>query len=230
MKNHTLLSKSFYHYCHFTLFFLFVSNLNYLNATTTTQNFEDCYLPAPQNAQVTKVNSYSASVKWDRVEGGVGYFIKIYEIVNEIANPIPVQEYEQTDTVRLFNNLASGRKYKVTIGAICPLSQAVRLRDDNANTAIVYAIIQDDVIFSKRPTNPFNSQINLTYEVATEGIINIGIFDANGTQVLPVITDEYQQQGTYQTDIKTEGIKPGMYFLNFRRGKTVKTIKLIKLN
>jgi Secretion system C-terminal sorting domain len=70
----------------------------------------------------------------------------------------------------------------------------------------------------------------MTYEVATPGIINMAIYDSNGTAVVPIVTNEYKEQGTYQIDVKTEGIKPGMYFLNFRRDNTVRTLKLMKLD
>ena len=235
MENRTFLnklSKSFYPSI---LFFLFFVQTNSNKATPIffdkpTNIYEECYLPAPQNAHVEKVNSYSASVKWNAVEGNAGYIVKIYEIVNDVFNPIPVQEYEQQDTFRLFTNLASGRKYKIAIGAICPSSQSVSMRDDDVNMAIIYAVVQDEVVFSRRPANPIANQVNLTYEIATPGIVNIGIFDANGTQIIPIINNEYQGQGTYQINIKTEGVKPGIYFLNFRRDRTTKTLKLMKLN
>jgi hypothetical protein len=231
MKNCTSLNKSLNLFI--LLFFFFIQT----NPNKATQiffdkpiNIEDgCYLPAPKNAKIEKVNSYSASVKWDVVAGNDGYIVRIYEVVNDVFNPIPVQEYRQQDTFRLFTNLASGRRYKIAIGAVCPQTQEIGSRD-GANVAIVYAVVYDEVVFSVRPTNPFNNQINTSYEVATPGIVNMGIYDTNGTEVIPIVTNEYKEQGTYQIDIKTEGVKPGMYFLNFRREGTVKTLKLMKLN
>jgi hypothetical protein len=229
MKNYTFLNKSFA----LLLFFFFaLANSNKstpLFTEKTTPIFDNCDLPAPTNATVTKVNSYSASVKWDQVIGSAGYSVRIYEIVNEVLNIVPIQEYEQQDTFRLFLNLASGRKYKITITPICPVSQGIDLRSDD-NTAIVYTVAHDELIFSKRPANPFRDQINLTYEIATPGIVNMGLLDANGTQVISVVNNEYREQGTYQTDIKTEGVKPGLYFLKYQNGETVKTLKLLKLN
>lgn len=229
MKNYTLLNKSFA----LLLFFFFAfANSNkstplYINKSTPT--FDNCNLPAPTNAAVTKVNSYSASVKWDQVTGSAGYSVRIYEIVNEVLNVVPIQEYEQQDTFRLFLNLASGRRYKIAITPICPASQAIGLRSDD-NTTIVYAVAHDELIFSTRPTNPFRNQINLTYEIATPGIVNMGLLDVNGTQIVSIVKNEYREQGTYQTDIKTEGVKPGLYFLKYQNGETVKTLKLLKLN
>ena len=232
MENRTFLNKTIKF---FILVFIFFLQTNPNKATQIffdkpTINVDGCYLPAPQNAKLEKVNSYSASVKWDVVSGNDGYIVRIYEIVNNVFNPIPVQEYRQQDTFRLFTNLASGRRYKIAIGAVCPETQDISVRDGGANVAIVYAVVQDDIVFSVRPTNPFSSQINMTYEMATPGIVNMGIYDGNGAEVLPAITNEYKEQGTYQINIKTDGLQPSMYFLNFRREGTVKTLKLMKLN
>lgn len=228
MKNYTFLNKfcPFWLLCFFTL-------TNSINATTLLTNkptpiLDGCNLPAPSNAAVAKVSSYSASVKWDEVIGTAGYSVRIYEIVNEVLNPTPIQEYDQQDTFRLFTNLASGRRYKITITPICPVSQTVGPRSED-NTAVVYAIVHDELVFSQRPTNPFSSEIRLTYEIATPGIVNMSIFDDNGTQIIQIVNNKYQEQGTYQTDIKTEAVKPGLYFLNYQNGSTTKTLKLLKV-
>lgn len=227
MKNYTFLNKSF-----FLLLFFFFALTNTNQSTPlfidTPPTFDGCNLPAPANAVVAKVSSYSASVKWDQVMGTAGYSVRIFEIVNEVFNPTPIQEYDQQDTFRLFTNLASGRRYKITITPICPVSQTVGFRSDD-NTAVVYAIVHDEIIFSERPTNPFSSQIRLIYEIATPGIINMGIFDVNGTEIIPIVHNKYQEQGTYQTNIKTEAVKPGLYFLNYQNGSTTKTLKLLKV-
>jgi hypothetical protein len=228
MKNYTFLNKFW-----LCLLFFFFALANSNKATPPfnekqTPIFDGCNLPAPTNAAATKVSSYSASVNWDEVIGAGGYSVRIYEIINEVLNPTPIQEYDQQDTFRLFTNLASGRRYKITITPICPASQTIGFRSED-NTAVVYAVVHDELIFSQRPTNPFNSQIRLTYEIATPGIVNMGIFDVNGTEIIPIVHNKYQEQGTYQTNIKTEAVKPGLYFLNYQNGSTTKTLKLLKV-
>lgn len=230
MKNFTSFVKSLFKIT-FVCFLLTLTNSTkaatlYANNAITT--VDDCDLPAPSNARVVKVNSYSASVSWSDVAGNAGYRVQIYEVINEVTNPVAIQDYEQQTTGRVFTNLMSGRKYKITIEAICPVSQSFNLR--SGNRAVVVAVIHDDIIFSQRPTNPFSSQINLTYEIATPGLVDMGILDANGTQIIQVVNNQYKEQGTYQTTIPTEGVKPGMYFLNYRRGSTVRTLKILKLN
>jgi Secretion system C-terminal sorting domain len=229
MNNYTFSSKAFFL---FVLFFLAVANSNkatplFLEKLTLT--FDNCNLPAPTNAVVTKVNSYSASVKWDNVVGAAGYYVRIFEIVNGVLNTTPVQEYEQQDTFRLFTNLASGRRYRIGITTLCPASQDLGSRGSD-NTTIVYTILHDEVVFSQRPTNPFAGRINLTYEIATPGIVNMNILDMNGAPVIPVVQNEYKEQGTYQTTINTETVQPGLYFLNYQNGQNIKTLKLLKLN
>ena len=232
MKNLTFLNKSFYTCILISLLF---TQTNISKATSIffdkpNNTYNNCYLPAPQNAHVEKVNSYSASVKWDGVNGNAGYLVRIYEIVDNVFNTTPVQEYEQQDTFRLFTNLASGRTYKIAISAICPETQSVTMRDEDVNQAIVYAVVQDDIVFSKRPTNPFSSHIDLTYEVAVPGVVNITILDMNGVAIIPVVRNEYREQGTYQTSTIPVAGNPGLYFLNFRKQTTAKTLKLMKIN
>ncbi len=230
------LTKSFSTKLFYSFIFLFVFFIQ-INPNKATPVFSDrlninddgCYLPAPQNARIEKVNSYSLTVKWDAVAGNAGYFVRIYEIVNNVLNPTPVQESDVQEPAKLFTNLASGRKYRIAIGAICPQSQGVTGRD-GSNVTVIEGIVHDEILFSQHPTNPFSGQIKLTYEIAKSGMVNMGLYDVNGTEVVPVMKNEFKEQGTYQQDIKTEGVKPGLYFLNVRKEETIETLKLMKLN
>ncbi len=110
------------------------------------------------------------------------------------------------------------------------LTQIKKNIDPDKDSTLRTGVLHDDIIFAVRPTNPFTSQINLTYEIAKSGVVNMDLFDINGRAVISVVNNEYREKGTYQININTEGVKSGFYFLNYRSGSNVKTLKLLKVN
>ena len=231
MENHIHFSKCIYPYIFICFLFTIINPIKSVPLVNDKpiNICNNCNLAAPSHAVAVKINSYSASVKWNAVEGNAGYYIQIFGVLNGTLGFVPIQQFEQQDTSTLFTNLVSGRTYKIVIRTICPSSRAIGLRNDYSNATVVYAVVQDDIVFSQRPQNPFSNQINLTYEIAQAGNVSMGIFDGNGHEIIPILKNEYKEQGTYNTDIKTEGVNPGMYYLNYKSGQTVRTLKLLKI-
>ena len=62
-----------------------------------------------------------------------------------------------------------------------------------------------------------------------DGNVTMNLFDINGRIVQSVINNEYRTQGSHQINTNTDGLMPGMYFLNYQSGRTMRTLKLLKI-
>jgi CotH kinase protein/Lamin Tail Domain/Chitobiase/beta-hexosaminidase C-terminal domain/Secretion system C-terminal sorting domain len=86
-----------------------------------------------------------------------------------------------------------------------------------------------DGVFNMYP-NPFDDLITIYYEVPTDGVVSLRVYDLTGrlvTEILP--SSNYQKQGAYQITISATalGLSNGMYLFQMQTSSFTKTVKMI---
>ena len=74
--------------------------------------------------------------------------------------------------------------------------------------------------------NPFNPITTISWEIPTDGLVTLKIFDILGKEIY-TIADEYQQAGSYQRNFDGSSLSSGMYFFTLQSGSFVQTRKMI---
>ena len=73
--------------------------------------------------------------------------------------------------------------------------------------------------------NPFNPTTNIDYTLNQEGHVSLIVFNAAG-QVVKVLNDGFQQQGSYSTKFNGQGLPSGIYFYQLKTDYGVLTKKM----
>ena len=73
--------------------------------------------------------------------------------------------------------------------------------------------------------NPFNPTTNIDYTLNQEGHVSLIVFNAAG-QVVKVLNDGFQQQGSYSTKFNGQGLPSGIYFYQLKTDNGVLTKKM----
>jgi hypothetical protein len=76
--------------------------------------------------------------------------------------------------------------------------------------------------------NPFNPVTTIKYEVPSNGIIALRIFDILGREVATLV-NEQKQLGKYDVQWNASNNSSGLYFYRIQAGKFVETKKMILL-
>jgi len=97
---------------------------------------------------------------------------------------------------------------------------------DSIQTGISEVNIQQFII-DIHP-NPFKTTLQLNYELKQASKVNIAIYNNIG-EIIEVLIDNYQQQGTQHITFDAEKLKPGVYFCMLKTRDGVQTTKIIKL-
>ena len=74
--------------------------------------------------------------------------------------------------------------------------------------------------------NPFNPITTISWEIPTDGLVTLKIYDILGKEIY-TIADEYQQAGSYQRNFDGSSLSSGMYFFTLQSGSFVQTRKMI---
>jgi Secretion system C-terminal sorting domain len=178
-----------------------------LRISTAIRNFT--YTPGPINAGIV-------SYKW----------------ISENDSQV---DYIESDT-HLFENLPGG-----------DLTMIVELvdRDYNSYDPVVSDTIHvfstqsgaGEELYSTLPTitelmpaypNPFNPSINITYNVAQPGVVDLKIYDTLG-RLVATLVNESRSPGVYSTVWNNNSISSGMYFIKFSMGNINQTQKIIRM-
>lgn len=120
-------------------------------------------------------------------------------------------------------SLTSGRAIKFTTS-----SQYTTIADDNIDN------LPTRLSLAQNYPNPFNPTTNISYELPSEAIVNLEIFDILGRKVLTLV-DEYQSGGrrtiTWDSrDSDNNQVSAGIYFYRLKVGdnQIVKKMALLK--
>ena len=82
-------------------------------------------------------------------------------------------------------------------------------------------------LFSAFP-NPFNSNVNITFELSSKDNISINIFDLNGKQVYTLI-DQSMEKGKYNLGWSADAYPSGIYLYTLESASYIETKKMILL-
>ena len=77
--------------------------------------------------------------------------------------------------------------------------------------------------------NPFRSSILIDYKLLHPDNVKISIYNNNNCELVNVILDEYQKQGSQQVIYDTRNLKSGIYYCLLQTKKESQMIKMIKL-
>jgi Secretion system C-terminal sorting domain len=80
-------------------------------------------------------------------------------------------------------------------------------------------------LFQNYP-NPFNPATTICYEVPTNGIVVLGVFDVLGREVETLVNSS-KQPGQYQVKFDGSNLASGMYFCRLQAGQYTQTRKML---
>lgn len=76
--------------------------------------------------------------------------------------------------------------------------------------------------------NPFQEQLQLTYEVARSGWVHLGIYDASGREVAPLV-DRWVESGAHVEPFHGDDLGAGLYFVRLQSGGRTTLRKVVLL-
>lgn len=80
----------------------------------------------------------------------------------------------------------------------------------------------------KSSPNPFTNSFNIEFELDTESVTNLMVFDALGRIVESVVVDTNLGFGKHQYQIDSSRLESGVYYVQLRTNNGSQTIKIIK--
>jgi hypothetical protein len=95
-----------------------------------------------------------------------------------------------------------------------------------SNTIDVEIEIPVEFNLSQNYPNPFNPATKIAYQIPTEGLVKIKIFDLLGREVKTLV-NEVKSAGSYEVFFDAIGLASGVYFYRLMSGDFIETKKLI---
>jgi hypothetical protein len=83
----------------------------------------------------------------------------------------------------------------------------------------------ESVEYLRIAPNPVRGQMQVDFSVDHYSTLDISVFNALGQQVLQVATDDYV--GKHSMTVQTQALNSGIYFLNIRSEKGIKTARFV---
>jgi uncharacterized delta-60 repeat protein len=87
--------------------------------------------------------------------------------------------------------------------------------------------VNDETVISIYP-NPTSGSATLTHTAPTEDELSISIISVEGKTIEVISDHEKISSGTYQKDISTEGMAPGMYFIKISTSANTSISRFVK--
>jgi hypothetical protein len=106
--------------------------------------------------------------------------------------------------------------------------EAVTLTLDTDATTDIYENVTTNNSITAYP-NPFSDNTTITFENPNNGKVNLSIYNSIGQEVFTVI-DKVLPASTYNKEINTDRLKPGIYFYNLTTTESIISKKMIKVN
>jgi len=88
------------------------------------------------------------------------------------------------------------------------------------------SILPDQYKLSQNYPNPFNPTTTINYELPTDGIVTIKIFDLVGKEIATLV-NESKKAGSYQVLFNGQNFSSGIYFYKIEVGNFVETRKMV---
>jgi hypothetical protein len=87
-------------------------------------------------------------------------------------------------------------------------------------------ILPTEVSLSNAYPNPFNPVTMLTYDVPSDMVVSMGIYDVRGRLVHELVND-MREQGRYEVTWNADQHSSGVYMIKMTAGSTVKVQKVM---
>ncbi len=88
------------------------------------------------------------------------------------------------------------------------------------------SVIPENYSLSQNYPNPFNPSTMINYQLPTNNLVTLKVFDIIGREVATLV-NERQEAGTYQTLFNAQGLSSGLYFYQLRAGNYSEVKKML---
>ncbi|OGU45142.1 MAG: hypothetical protein A3G43_12830 [Ignavibacteria bacterium RIFCSPLOWO2_12_FULL_56_21] len=144
----------------------------------------------------------------------------------DVSNPSAPFEAGYFDGVPQSRGVAAQGAYVYVAEKIDGLT--VYANDLATSVEQVGSIVPDRFSLSQNYPNPFNPSTTIRYELASQGHVQLRIFDVLGRDVATLV-DEVQQAGVYRTSWNAAGIAGGVYYYRLTSDRLTLSNKMILL-
>ncbi|MDP3684017.1 MAG: carboxypeptidase regulatory-like domain-containing protein, partial [Ignavibacteria bacterium] len=79
---------------------------------------------------------------------------------------------------------------------------------------------------SQNYPNPFNPSTSISYQLPTNGLVTIKVYNVIGKEIATLV-NEFQQSGNYSKEFNANGLTSGVYFYTIKSGSFSATKKMI---
>lgn len=145
------------------------------------------------------------------------------QVIQITGASYPVTVKTSGVAVKIQDVASSGRKMTATIS-----NGGQFVIADPAVTAIQVSSIESPATFAlgQNYPNPFNPSTVINYQVATNGLTTMKLYDVLGCEVMSLV-NEVKPAGSYSVTLNAAGLKSGVYFYTLRSGNYSATKKLV---
>ncbi|HAY32706.1 MAG TPA: T9SS type A sorting domain-containing protein [Ignavibacteria bacterium] len=160
-----------------------------------------------------------------------------FNIERAVYNNGNLSEWSTVGNVEGHGNSTVSNSYSFTDRSLNAGIYTYRLKQIDFNGNFEYHNLNSDVVIGV-PTrfelmqnypNPFNPSTRISFEIPTDGIVKLTVFDNSGKEVA-VLSNGYKTTGYYTVDFNGSNLASGVYFykleLNSNNESTVKIRKM----
>ena len=85
-----------------------------------------------------------------------------------------------------------------------------------------------EFVLKQNYPNPFNPKTVISFQIPTEGLVNLVVYDVLGNEVA-ILINEQKSAGSYDVDLDASQLTSGIYFYKLTAGEFSSTRKMILL-
>jgi hypothetical protein len=82
------------------------------------------------------------------------------------------------------------------------------------------------MILEQNFPNPFNPQTQMSYQIPTDGLVKLEVFNIRGQKVATLING-HRNKGKYQFTFQNQDLSSGVYFYRLETSKVTEMRKMI---
>ena len=198
--------------------------------TSVSANRESNPLPVELSTLSAVVIGSSVKLNW-RTETEINNFG--FEIERSESQDARGEKWDKIGFVNGNGNSNSPKNYTFKDNGLLPGKYSYRLKQIDNDGQFEYSKnIEVDFNSPKKfeltqnYPNPFNPVTTISWEIPTDGLVTLKIYDILGKEIYTV-ADEYQQAGSYQRNFDGSSLSSGMYFFTLQSGSFIQTRKMI---
>lgn len=102
---------------------------------------------------------------------------------------------------------------------------AIHIIDNPVNVAEEISTLKNYNLIQNYP-NPFNPTTTITYEIESEGLITLTLYNTSGEEIA-ILVNETKQPGYYSINFDGSSLSSGIYFYQLKTNTFVETKKMV---